>query len=125
MNKRSFNQGIVLRFKRWSRKKFGAFCSLGKCVIISHVKNSIANASLSKQIGSYSENACFFTDTTQLSLSSMPTDIPLDNLPEEILTYIVEKDNSDIPSCRNLIYTGRHLIAYTSVWQLGVFFCLY
>lgn len=41
--------GTVVRFKRWSRKRYAAFCSVGRVVTIGHVCKSIADASMSKQ----------------------------------------------------------------------------
>lgn len=39
----------VLRFRRWSRKAYAVFCSLGKCVTIGTLKKGIADVSLGKQ----------------------------------------------------------------------------
>lgn len=38
----------LLRFRRWSRKSYAIFCSMGRCVVIGHLKNQIADSSLSK-----------------------------------------------------------------------------
>jgi hypothetical protein len=40
---------MTLCFRRWSRKGYAAFCSLGKQVMIGHVAKSIVDASLTKQ----------------------------------------------------------------------------
>lgn len=39
----------LIRFHRWSRKAYAAFCSVGKCVVIGYLKKGIADASLRKQ----------------------------------------------------------------------------
>ena len=40
---------ISLVFSRWSRKSFASFCSIGRNVIISKLKNEIADASITKK----------------------------------------------------------------------------
>lgn len=70
----SVNQNKYLRFRRWSRNRFGAFYSLGKQVAIGQLKNSIADASLSKKPSlSLKESA--------IHLSGLPEYIPDDGLP--------------------------------------------
>lgn len=50
MQKRRFISSThLLRFRRWSRNRFAAFCSVGRSVVIGRLKNSIADASLTKQ----------------------------------------------------------------------------
>lgn len=39
----------IIRFRRWSRKAYAAFFSLGKCVAIGCLKKKIADISLKKQ----------------------------------------------------------------------------
>lgn len=39
----------TLRFRRWSRKAYAAFVSIGRCVTIGCLRKSIADCSLSKQ----------------------------------------------------------------------------
>lgn len=39
----------LICFRRWSRKGYAAFCSLGRCVVIGCLKKGIADASLRKQ----------------------------------------------------------------------------
>ncbi len=38
----------MIRFRRWSRKAYSTFCSIGKHVTIGHISAGIANASLKK-----------------------------------------------------------------------------
>lgn len=51
MNKLQRNKRTVIRFRRWSRKAYASFCSLGKCVTIGCLRKGIADASLGKQSG--------------------------------------------------------------------------
>lgn len=39
----------MTRFRRWCRKAYAMFCSLGKCVTIGNLKKGIADVSLEKQ----------------------------------------------------------------------------
>ncbi|MFR1324934.1 MAG: hypothetical protein ACLSCE_01190 [Bacteroides cellulosilyticus] len=39
----------TLRFRKWSRKAYAAFASLGRCVTIGCLPKSVADSSLSKQ----------------------------------------------------------------------------
>lgn len=43
------NHQTVLHFRRWSRKRYAAFCSLGRCVNIGVLNCKIADCSLKKQ----------------------------------------------------------------------------
>lgn len=46
----------ALRFKRWSRKSYAVFCSLGKLVSIVHLPSYIADASLAKNSSIHSSS---------------------------------------------------------------------
>lgn len=39
----------TIRFRRWSRKSYAAFVSIGQCVTIGCLRKSVADSSLSKQ----------------------------------------------------------------------------
>lgn len=39
----------TIRFRRWSRKAYAAFASIGRCVTIGALRKSVADSSLSKQ----------------------------------------------------------------------------
>lgn len=47
--KQVYSNKQVIRFRRWSRKGYAMFCSLGKCVTIGNLKKGIADVSLGKQ----------------------------------------------------------------------------
>lgn len=40
---------VTLRFRKWSRKAYAAFASLGRCVTIGCLPKSVADSSLTKQ----------------------------------------------------------------------------
>lgn len=42
-------QQQVIHFRRWSRKGYAIFCSLGRCVLIRQLRKSLTEASLKKQ----------------------------------------------------------------------------
>jgi hypothetical protein len=42
-------QKSVIYFRRWSRKGYAAFCSLGRCVSVRQLGKNVAEASLKKQ----------------------------------------------------------------------------
>lgn len=49
MNSRSSYNRQTIRFRRWSRRAYAAFASIGRCVTIGNVCKSIADSSLSKR----------------------------------------------------------------------------
>ncbi len=56
MNKLHLYKPVTLRFRRWSRKSYALFCSVGRCVTIGFLRNGVADASLRKQANyAYSE----------------------------------------------------------------------
>lgn len=48
MNKLCLTKRAIVRFRRWIRKAYAAFCSVGRCVTIGFLKKGIADASLVK-----------------------------------------------------------------------------
>ncbi len=50
----------TIRFRRWSRKAYAAFASIGHCVTIGNLPKSVADSSLSKQkaTGSAGHTSC-------------------------------------------------------------------
>lgn len=55
---KSFYVKQTIRFRRWSRKRYAAFGSLGRVVTIGCVKKGIVDASLGKQLGVILSDAC-------------------------------------------------------------------
>ncbi len=50
MNKQ-ISKSQIIRFRRWCRKGYAIFCSLGKTVAIGNLRKGIVEASLKKQPG--------------------------------------------------------------------------
>ncbi len=50
MNKHLPISKASIRFRRWSRKEYAVFASLGKCVTIGFLSKSVADQSLAKQL---------------------------------------------------------------------------
>ena len=46
-----YSSKVALRFRRWSRHAYSAFCSIGRIVTIGHLSQGIADASLRKDKG--------------------------------------------------------------------------
>ncbi|MEG1616457.1 MAG: hypothetical protein RR202_01375 [Bacteroidales bacterium] len=77
MRKRVYSKRTAsLRFFRWSRKAYGAFCSLGRCVVIGQLKKSIADASLPKKVRSLIDDIHY--DQYQKEKEEKEDDIPID-----------------------------------------------
>lgn len=47
--KKTTTHRTFIRFRRWSRKRYAIFSSLGRCVTIGSLKKGLADASLKKQ----------------------------------------------------------------------------
>ena len=47
--KRKQSPGHTIRFRRWSRKAYAAFASIGRCVTIGCLRKNVADSSLRKQ----------------------------------------------------------------------------
>ena len=75
----------MIRFRRWNRKSYSMFASLGKCVTIGQVCKSIAEASLSKNTSLCNTRTA--TDTPDKAPDSSPTlREQMDFLIQELLT---------------------------------------
>ena len=53
---KKITQHIVIRFRRWTRKGYAIFSSLGRCVTIGTLGREVADASLKKQKAGISVN---------------------------------------------------------------------
>ena len=47
--RRQISKLQIIRFRRWSRKGYAIFCSLGKSVVIGYLKKGIVEIALKKQ----------------------------------------------------------------------------
>lgn len=87
-----------LRFRRWSRSRFAAFCSIGKCVNIGTVCKSIIEASLRKQPISislkYITFTCFTEENSEFTDPAFfcPEIIILEEKSEIITRFDISKD---------------------------------
>lgn len=63
----------TIRFRRWCRKAYAMFCSLGKCVTIGNLKKGIADVSLGKQPNvCTSFSVCKFEEKEEISDDDKP-----------------------------------------------------
>ena len=69
--------GNTIRFRRWSRKAYAAFASIGRCVTIGCLRKSVADSSLSKQkkTGTAGHAGCGEESTWKGITHSRQTDI--------------------------------------------------
>ncbi|GEM_PF-1668538 len=56
---------VILHFRRWSRHKFAAFCSMGKCVNIGTLDYRITDISLKKQTSSLTTEKISYIDNEE------------------------------------------------------------
>ncbi|MDR2916238.1 MAG: hypothetical protein LBV74_15675 [Tannerella sp.] len=69
-------QPSVIYFRRWSRKRYAAFCSIGRCVSIRKVNKSVIEASLMKQSPSLAISLRKVTDTPDIQEKEEEPDLP-------------------------------------------------
>ncbi len=72
MKFKGIHRAASIRFRRWSRKRFAAFASVGRHVTIGHVCKSIAEASLDKTCSLLSEKTCGATRNDRAGRVSSP-----------------------------------------------------
>lgn len=78
MNKKQVDRRTI-RFRRWSRKAYAAFASIGKCVTIGCLRKSVADSSLSKQKNSSAANCSLDQNTSSVDANSnRDHDVPLE-----------------------------------------------
>lgn len=71
--------GKSIRFRRWSRKRYAAFCSLGKIISIGHLRCAIAEQSLIKQC--LSDRAWTTLPATDTDPRDHESDLPIELSP--------------------------------------------
>ncbi len=136
MHKTNNIQALRLRFHRWSRKGFAAFCSIGKCVVIARVKNSIANASIAKNKLSYVDPAADCSPSSSASYPSLWPDLLCPELNAILsallaveMTQTVSFPASVYPYTKNIYTSHRHHAAFTpkAAWCLFLYLqlCLF
>ena len=67
----------TIRFRRWSRKAYAAFASIGRCVTIGSLRKSVADSSLSKQkaAGTAGQAGCSAASAWKGATEGRETDI--------------------------------------------------
>ncbi|MDR0573249.1 MAG: hypothetical protein LBG96_04330 [Tannerella sp.] len=81
-------QPSVIHFRRWSRKRYAAFCSIGRCVSIRKVNKSVIEASLTKQKPSLAISLRNITDTPDVQEEKEEPDLPLSLL--RLLSMLIQ-----------------------------------
>jgi hypothetical protein len=71
MKKTAKTRQHVIHFRRWSRKGYAVFCSIGRCVLIGRLGKNVAEASLKKQ-----KAVCFWTSTEESGIDREREDEP-------------------------------------------------
>lgn len=69
----------TIRFRRWSRKAYAAFASIGRCVTIGSLRKSVADSSLSKQkaVGTAGQAGCSVESAWKGATEGRETDIDI------------------------------------------------
>ncbi|HBX51764.1 MAG: hypothetical protein A2275_00245 [Bacteroidetes bacterium RIFOXYA12_FULL_35_11] len=83
----------VIHFSRWSRKQFAVFCSVGKQVIISHLKAELSDASLQKSKKSFFS---LFGNSILTEISDSTDKEPKDS-PQELIPVFICVSKSPYP----------------------------
>ena len=100
----------TIRFRRWSRKAYAAFASIGRCVTIGCLRKSVADSSLSKQktAGTAGHAGCGEESTWKGETEGRETDtgIPLGS--SSVLTSILTEPG-----------TNRHILFETQFIRIS------
>lgn len=94
-----------LRFKRWSRKSYAIFCSIGRHVTIGNLKNIIADTLLRKQRNIFS----VFIDVNKVGeqevtpLSAIPPDDVL-----QLELHLIPQLQNHIEYCGYAAFNNNH-----------------
>ena len=96
----------TIRFRRWSRKAYAAFASIGRCVTIGCLRKSVADSSLSKQktAGTDGHAGCGEESTWKGKTEGRETD-----------TGIPLGSSSALTSILTELGTNRHILFETQV----------
>lgn len=115
MNKRQIDRRII-RFRRWSRKAYAAFASIGKCVTIGCLRKSVADSSLSKQKNSSAANCSLDQSTSSVDANSnRDHDVPPEC--EELLSLALQNIK-----LREIAFGSNHCLQQdidsNRIWQM-------
>jgi len=113
MKKNSLHR-VRLRFTRWSRKNYAAFCSIGCCVSIGHLHNNIIEKALLKQAKRLLPESVFCAESTVGSEETDEWESPKE-LSNGLLCpcIITAVHSSDCPAA----FFAKHYINHTKVYS--------
>ena len=96
----------TIRFRRWSRKAYAAFASIGRCVTIGCLRKNVADSSLSKQkaAGTAGHAGCEEESAWKGETEGRETDIGIPLGSSSVLTSILTEPG-----------TNRHILFETQV----------
>lgn len=136
MNQHPFSSAPSLRFRRWSRKAYAAFASVGRHVTIGCVHKGIADRSLAKQVSTGIKAGCaeggqILGKQHQDCYDDAPPDYCLIDLLKPAVGEILPADKANacrkglfgvdrVCACLYTIYTGQ-----TSLRRLSGDACLF
>lgn len=87
----------VIRFRQWSRKKYAAFCSLHRHVIMGHVRKGITEVSLTKGLlSACTDLFSFRTENREEDLSPLPEKISKDLLQALSATFATQSVHTHV-----------------------------
>ncbi len=100
-NIKSQNNEFKLRFRRWSRASYAIFVSLGVCVTIGFLSNSIAEKSVLKKCNVIAE----FIQSNTTTVNNQ-NDLPIENMlfNEQLQEILMSENSSDCAAAQFLIY---------------------
>ena len=111
MNQQPLTSAPSLRFRRWSRKAYAPFASVGRHVTIGCVHKGIADRSLVKQMGTGIKAGCTEDGQVLWSLcGSNPDDAP----PDLCMTDIQELNMNEIRSLVRVDAYRKYFSAWTT-----------
>ncbi len=110
-----------LRFKRWSRKAYAVFLSLGKIVTIGRLSVDIANASESKTEGFQNFTLKEFGDTSMEELYSQENlDLGLQLITPSLESVVLVRQNTEIVGQPTKLYDISRKSVYFSGFFLSI-----
>lgn len=95
----------TIRFRRWSRKAYAAFASIGRCITIGYLRKSVADSSLSKQkaAGIAGHAGCGEESAKKEETEGRETDIGIPLGSSAALTSILTKPGMN----RHILFTTQ------------------
>lgn len=107
MYKKEYQSQKSFRFRRWSRKSYSVFCSLGKCITIGKLHKEAIEASLKKKPGHHhipliAEQAVYGGEYPDADFRIPGTDaLTAENMPEMFLLSLPQRAKETSSCNRN------------------------